>query len=84
MRPILSMGPDQLPLIRSNDMEQKSPSSLSELMEQLEITEEDVINAYMKTYGIGEEERDLISFQQDLDRFFFVGEDGTIQIEYNQ
>lgn len=77
-------GPAAFNSVYCYDMEQKSPSSLSELMEQLEITEEDVINAYMKTYGIGEEERDLISFQQDLDRFFFVGEDGTIQIEYNQ
>lgn len=77
-------GPAAFNSVYCYDMEQKSPVSLSKLMEQMEISEEDVIDAYMETYGIGEEERDLISFERELVRFFFVGEEGTIQIEYNQ
>ena len=77
-------GPAAFHSVYCYDKEKKSPVALSRLMEQLEISEEDVVDAYMEMYGIGEEERGMISFERDLVRFFFLGEEGTIQIEYNQ
>ena len=57
--------------------------SVTRLMEQLEISEKDVVNRYMEFYMMEDTRQDPLAFDMLAGQFFFDGE-GMIQIEANQ
>lgn len=66
------------------DLKRKEASTLSRLMEELEISEEDVVDAYINVYGIEETERDFITFEDLVGNGdFFFKEEKDIWIEAN-
>lgn len=77
-------GPAAFNRIYCYDLGREEVSALSRLMEELEISEEDVVKTYIKISGIEEEESDRVSFAGDLVHFFYLDENGDIVIEANQ
>ena len=57
--------------------------SVTRLMEQLAISEKDVVNRYMEFYMMEDTRQDPLAFDMLAGQFFFDGE-GMIQIEANQ
>lgn len=77
-------GPASFNTVYCYDLKEEKVSSLSRLMEQLDISEKAVVAAYGDYYGLDETERGRIHLEEKLVGQFYLEEEGTIQIEANQ
>lgn len=77
-------GPASLNTVYCYDLQQEKASSFSRLMERLDISEEDVVTAYLDYYGLDEAERAQINLEETLVGQFYLDGEGTVRIEANQ
>ncbi len=76
-------GPCSYNTVYCYDTKGGTACSVTRLMEQLEISEEDVVNGYMEFYMAEDGRQDPLEFDMLAGQFFFDG-DGNIRFEVNQ